>query len=188
MRLRFVTTNPGKVRELRAALGAAFDVEQDARGYPEIQADILEAVARAGAAHLMSQGVPPPFIVEDSGLFIDALRGFPGVYSRYALDTIGLEGVLRLMPDASASRRSARFESCFAYVDDARRAHTFGGTCHGSIAREGVGWQGFGFDPIFVPAGERRTFGEMQPEEKAAFSHRAKAAGLLAAHLKSAKR
>ncbi|HLF16181.1 MAG TPA: non-canonical purine NTP pyrophosphatase, partial [Candidatus Thermoplasmatota archaeon] len=80
MRLTFVTGNPGKARELAAALAPhGVEVVQDPRGYPEMQADTLDEVAAFGADHLLASGLPPPFVLEDAGLFVDALQGFPGV-------------------------------------------------------------------------------------------------------------
>lgn len=175
-RITFVTGNAGKARELAqqlAPLGIA--VDQDKRGYPEIQADTLGEVAEAGAAHLLASGLKPPFLLEDSGLFIAALRGFPGVYSRHTLDTVGCAGVLRLMRDVEAEMRTAAFRSHLLYVDAAGRRHSFEGTCAGRIAEVAAGSAGFGFDPIFAPRGHTRTFAEMEAAEKAALGHRGQA-------------
>ena len=175
------------MRDLQHLLGPSFAVGQDRRGYPEIQASTLEEVARAGADQLLQSGLAPPFVLEDSGLFVDSLRGFPGVYSRHALDTIGLPGLLRLMAGFVGSARAAHFAACIAYVDSAREVHLFSGRCDGEIASASAGTGGFGFDPIFRPTGGERSFGMMSDDEKAAYSHRGKAAGLLVRHLKSAK-
>ena len=180
-RLTFVTGNKGKAAEL-AALAAPYGIQvvQDARGYPEIQASSLAEVTEAGADHLLRSGLEPPFLLEDSGLFVDALRGFPGVYSRYALDTLGLAGLLRLL--GGQGSRAARFESDLLLVGPGAR-HLFHGTCAGTIAREARGEGGFGFDPVFIPAGETRTFAQMPMADKALLSHRGQAVRLLLAHL-----
>src|ERR1041385_6931918 len=106
-RLTFVTSNAGKAAELRDLL-APLGVEgaQDKRGSPEVQADTLLEVAEAGARHLLASGLKPPFVLEDSGLFVAALRGFPGVNSRHALDTIGVAGLLKLLREVELERRS----------------------------------------------------------------------------------
>ncbi|MHB1261464.1 MAG: RdgB/HAM1 family non-canonical purine NTP pyrophosphatase, partial [Thermoplasmatota archaeon] len=175
-RITFVTGNAGKVRELTEQLAPfGIAVDQDKRGYPEIQAATLAEVAEAGAAHLLASGLKPPFLLEDSGLFVAALRGFPGVYSRHALDTIGCAGVLRLMRDVEAETRSAAFRSHLLYVDTAGRLHGFEGTCPGRIVEVAAGSGGFGFDPLFAPRGHDRTFAEMAPAEKAALGHRGQA-------------
>lgn len=142
----------------------------------EIQSDLLQEIAAASVekaferAHL-------PFIVEDAGLFIDALNGFPGPYAAYVFKTIGNEGLLRLMHNVKA--RKAHFESTVAYLSsDLKSPICFTGTVHGEIAeaeRRGDSISGFGFDPIFKPKGARKTFAEMNIEEKNSQSHRAKA-------------
>jgi XTP/dITP diphosphohydrolase len=180
-RLTFVTGNKGKVAEL-AALAAPHGIEvvQDARGYPEVQASSLAQVTEAGADHLLRSGLEPPFLLEDSGLFVDSLRGFPGVYSRHALETIGIRGILRLLDGPGP--RGARFESDLLLVEAGARHH-FHGTCAGTIATEARGEGGFGYDPVFIPAGEARTFAQMPMAEKARLGHRGKAVGLLLAYL-----
>ena len=81
-----------------------------------------------------------------------------------------------------AASRVARFETAFLFHDGAG-AHAFGGACEGAIARTERGSGGFGFDPIFIPAGSRRTIGEMSLQEKNRVSHRARAALALAKHV-----
>jgi XTP/dITP diphosphohydrolase len=175
-RITFVTGNAGKVAELARQLQPhGIAVVQDARGYPEVQAASLAEVAEAGARHLLATGLKPPFLLEDSGLFVAALRGFPGVYSRHALDTIGCAGLLRLMADVEAEMRSAAFRAHLLYVDAQGALHGFEGTCPGRIAERAAGSGGFGFDPVFVPRGHDRTFAEMDPAAKAAASHRGQA-------------
>src|ERR1041385_6234664 len=127
-RLTFVTGNAGKASELRAMLAPlGVEVVQDKRGYPEIQADTLHEVAEAGARHLLASGLAPPFVLEDSGLFVSALRGFPGVYSRHALDTIGTAGILQLMAGVELESRGAAFQACLLYADAAGALHAFEG-------------------------------------------------------------
>lgn len=190
--LTFVTGNAGKVAELRALCAPlGIDVVQDDRGYPEVQASTLAEVCQAGADHLLAAGLRPPFVLEDSGLFVAALRGFPGVYSRHALDTIGCAGLLRLLVDVEHEVRTATFQTHLLYVDAAGGRHGFDGLCKGRIAPRAAGAGGFGFDPVFVPAapaGEGRTFAEMDTAAKNAVSHRGQAVRAFLAFLsKSAK-
>lgn len=175
--LTFVTGNAGKVAELTALVAPlGYAVLQDRRGYPEIQADSLAAVCEAGARHLLATGLKPPFLLEDSGLFIAALKGFPGVYSRHTLDAVGCTGVLRLLRDTEQELRTAAFRSHLHFVDAAGVAHGFEGTCTGHIAERASGDGGFGFDPIFIPdGGDGRTFAAMAAAEKNALSHRGQA-------------
>lgn len=187
--LTFVTGNAGKAAEMSALLAPlGIQVVADGRGYPEVQAESLREVTEAGARHLLAAGLRPPFILEDSGLFVSALRGFPGVYSRHALDTIGTGGLLRLLRDVELEMRGAAFQADLAYVDPAGTAHHFAGTCRGRIAERAAGAGGFGFDPVFVPEGHSATFAEMDAAQKGRLSHRGQAAALLALHLGGALR
>jgi XTP/dITP diphosphohydrolase len=184
--ITFVTTNPGKFREVSAKLAPlGVRLTRRDRAYPEVQADRLEDVVRF-AAGVLTREVPGEFLIDDSGLFVDALGGFPGVYSSYVYRAIGLRGVLRLM--RGERRRGARFETVFLLGGRGRTPRVFRGRCEGTIASAARGRGGFGFDPIFVPRGGRRTFGEMSLAEKNAVSHRARAAEGLARHLRRRSR
>jgi XTP/dITP diphosphohydrolase len=118
-----------------------------------------------------------PVIVEDAGLFIEALDGFPGPYAAYTYRTIHNEGILKLMENME--NRRATFQSAIAYCDSSACVPVcFEGEAKGEItqkSRSEQGKSGFGFDPIFQPLGSRKTFAEMTIEEKNGFSHRAKA-------------
>ncbi len=180
--LRVVTSNEGKAREFLAALeGIPWRVERVATAYEEIQADTLDEVAMASARSLLSSHeVPPPFVLEDAGLFVDALDGFPGVYSAYVFHTVGCEGVLRLMEGMEGKEdRRARFESRIALCLPGGGVELLEGTCHGTITEVVKGSGGFGFDPVFAPEGEDRTFAEMTVEEKEGLSHRGRALAAL---------
>ncbi len=180
MHLTFATGNPGKIREARAMLSPlGHEVGQWDQGYPELQADTLHAVAAFGLEQLEGR-IDPPFLLEDAGLFVDALGGFPGVYSSYAFQTLGWEGLLTLLADEDD--RSARFEALVGF-HDGEQHRFFEGHVEGAIAEEGRGEHGFGFDPIFVPEDHRRTFAEMTLEEKGKLSHRRQALDRLAEHL-----
>jgi len=167
-----VTSNAGKYREVARALRAAgIPVRRVATTYPEIQAESLEAVLRA-AADGLDRRVQGDYLADDSGLFVDALRGFPGVFSAHAFHTLGCEGLLRLL--RGVRNRSARFE-CRFLIAAGGKHRIVGGTCRGRIAPSLRGESGFGFDPIFIPEGASRTFAEMSTEEKNAVSHRGRA-------------
>lgn len=182
--ITFVTGNPGKVEEMRELLDPlGIAVVQDDRGYPEIQHDELSGVAEAGAGYLLATGVEPPFILEDAGLFIGSLKGFPGVYSSYVQHTIGNAGVLRLMRDLEAEQRGAAFLADLCFVDASGVPRHFEGRVQGRISQRARGSGGFGFDPIFIPDGHEKTLAEMTRAEKAAISHRGAAARAFAAHL-----
>jgi XTP/dITP diphosphohydrolase len=141
----------------------------------EIQSDSLSEIAQTSAIDAFRK-CSLPVIVEDAGLFIDALRGFPGPYAAYAYKTIGNAGLLKLME--KVEDRKATFQSVVAHYDGHAAPVCFVGKAAGKITnkeRRGDGKSGFGFDPIFQPAGSAKTFAEMTIEEKNGFSHRAKA-------------
>ncbi|MEZ0393924.1 MAG: RdgB/HAM1 family non-canonical purine NTP pyrophosphatase [Desulfurococcaceae archaeon] len=170
MKLALVTSNVNKYREMsEVALELGFELEMVPGLKFELQADSLEDVARISALFsyvLLGR----PVIVEDAGLFIDALNGFPGVYSNYAYRTIGIRGVLKLLE--GVSDRRACFRSAACIVDGSNVVLGLGEVC-GEIVESPRGDKGFGFDPIFRPFGSDRTFGEMDVREKNVYSHRA---------------
>ncbi|MCW3981630.1 MAG: XTP/dITP diphosphatase [Candidatus Bathyarchaeota archaeon] len=139
----------------------------------EIQDDSMENIARASAIDAVKK-CNLPIIVEDAGLFIDALQGFPGPYSSYVFRTIGNGGILKLME--KVTNRSAHFKSlvAFANPDTGGQLH-FTGKVLGKIVTGKKGTQGFGFDPIFLPRTSSKTFAEMSVGEKNEISHRASA-------------
>ena len=137
---------------------------------PELQSDDLGEIA-IFAAREASTSCGRPLIVEDTGLFITSLGGFPGPYANYAYRTLGLEGILRML--RGSSNRDAKFESVVAYCGPEGRPRLFRGSLLGRIGSRATGSSGFGFDPIFVPRGEERTLAEMTLARKCSLSHRA---------------
>ncbi|MFQ5910517.1 MAG: XTP/dITP diphosphatase [Thermoplasmata archaeon] len=169
--IRFVTSNMGKFKEAERILsGVGLDVEMLSIEYPEVQGDSLKEVVLFGL-NWLRQKVEGNVLIEDSGLFIESLGGFPGVFSSYVFQTIGLDGILKLL-ESEASR--AHFESCIGLLDG-DKAMTFSGRCEGTTSEQIRGTRGFGYDPIFVPKGGSRTFGEMETDEKNRISHRGEA-------------
>ncbi|MEM2308959.1 MAG: XTP/dITP diphosphatase [Candidatus Bathyarchaeia archaeon] len=139
----------------------------------EIQDDDIESIAEASAIDA-ARKINLPVIVEDAGLFIDALNGFPGPYSSYVYRKIGLDGILKLLE--GIENRRARFKSVVAFSDTDGSVKYFRGFVEGRITRVARGYGGFGFDPIFEPDEQPgKTFGEMTIEEKNKISHRARA-------------
>ncbi len=170
----FATSNRGKLEEARAILAPfGISVEQyDGKGI-EIQADTNSEVA-AYASRGAAKTAGRPVLVEDAGLYVDSLRGFPGPYSAYAFKTIGVAGIIALLR-SSPTKRAARFVSSLAYCEPRGEPSLFEGSALGTITTKPRGRSGFGFDPIFVPEGGDKTFGELTLEEKCAVSHRADA-------------
>ncbi len=139
--------------------------------YIEIRSDSIEDVARDSAMAAYKRCKDSVF-VEDSGLFIDFLNGFPGAYSSWVYKKLGNRGILKLME--GAHNRSATFEAIVAFVKRKGELQLFRGKCHGTISTEERGKKGFGYDPIFIPDGEHQTFAE-SIELKNKLSHRYKA-------------
>jgi XTP/dITP diphosphohydrolase len=187
------TGNAGKVRELKELLGelplklkslgdfaGILDVEETGSTFRE-NAE-LKAVGFAAQTLELS-------LADDSGLEIAALGNAPGVYSaRFGGENSGYdEKILRLLSllDATGdSNRRARFVCVMALAEPSGRVlHTVEGICSGSISRQPRGSNGFGYDPIFIPDGFDRTFGELADDVKKKTSHRAKAAELIIRYL-----
>jgi XTP/dITP diphosphohydrolase len=142
----------------------------------EIQSDNLEEIARAGVRDAFNKcGLP--VVVEDAGLFTEALNGFPGPYAAYSFKTLGNKGLLKLMNNIR--NRKAVFRSAVAYLDSETDVPVvFKGEAKGEIVmteQSRTGRSDFGFDPIFRPFGSEQTFAQMTIEEKNSYSHRAKA-------------
>jgi len=140
----------------------------------EIQDDKIENIVKAKAIDAVKK-CDLPIIVEDAGLFIEALSGFPGSYSSHAYQTIGVAGILKLMENVK--KRDAYFHSVVAFYDsEIETPNCFHGRVEGKISVEERGSFGFGFDPVFEPLnGHGKTFAEMTVQEKNRFSHRAQA-------------
>lgn len=170
----FITTNLHKFQEVRRILSeykiatALLKVAA-----VEIQDDDPENIAKVSAMDAVKNSGLPIF-VEDAGIFIDALNGFPGPYSSYVYRTVGTKGVLKLM--RNIKDRVAYFQAVVAFSSPTEEPTCFTGIVKGKISLKERGSSGFGYDPIFEPSkGDGRTFAEMSAEEKNRFSHRAKA-------------
>ena len=173
----FATNNVNKFDEARRVL-AEYNVAVGMLRVKslEIQSESLEDIAKASVLDAFEK-CRLPIIVEDAGLFIDVLNGFPGPYAAYAYKTVGNQGLLRLMKNIKARR--AHFESAVAYFSaELKSPVCFHGEVIGEIAdekRRGSDRSGFGFDPIFKPLSSSKTFAEMTIAEKNEHSHRARA-------------
>ncbi|MCC7551225.1 MAG: XTP/dITP diphosphatase [Methanobacterium sp.] len=167
--ITFITGNQHKVKEAQGIFHQFnIQVEHIDLGYPEIQGE-LEDVARFGAEYA-ARRLGRPVIVEDAGLFIKALNWFPGTYSSYVQDTLGNEGILKLMKNVND--RYAEFRSVIGFATPKTEPETFLGVVGGHIAHQEKGKYGFAYDPIFIPEKYDLTFGELTREKKNEFSHR----------------
>lgn len=201
----FLTSNAGKLAEAThhfSKLGMtvrALEVPEGSIVEPQASSleEVAEAKIRQAMEHLPHEGAM--VLVEDAGLFVDALDGFPGVYSSYVHETVGNAGMLRLLahllsedPARSKRLRSASFQAVAA-LWDGQEIHVGKGVCKGSIAHDVEGEGGFGYDPIFIPSDldeqgrpldpetlgavstHGQTFGSVDAEMKHQFSHRRRA-------------
>ncbi|MDF3068981.1 MAG: non-canonical purine pyrophosphatase, rdgB/HAM1 family [Polyangiaceae bacterium] len=169
----FVTSNANKWLEAQRILGYAIErVELD---LDELQAETVGAIALA-KARLAYERLRRPVIVEDAGFELMALGGFPGPYIKFWERLGGLESLCRAA-DGLGDRR-VRAVCALGICSDAG-SQVVEGSVDGLLALHPRGHAGFGWDAVFVPKGEGRTFGEMAPEEKDARSHRRRAWELL---------
>ncbi len=174
MKLKVITSNPGKVAEYQKSFDdLGIVMEHTKVPYDEVQTSELEEVVAKGLEELRSEGLSN-FIIDDSGLFVDALGGFPGVYSAYVQKTLGNKGVLKQME--GITDRRAQFKCCIGCDIDGETIIVTG-TCDGEILFEEKGTEGFGYDPIFTPDGEK-SFAEIDIEKKNEISHRGNAVKL----------
>jgi XTP/dITP diphosphohydrolase len=161
----FVTSNPGKLREIEEFLGER--VEQIDLDLPEIQAlDVADVVRQKALSAFAAVG--RPIVVEDTGLSIDALGGLPGALIKWFLIAIGPAGICRLIPPDAGRAATAR--SAIGYCAG-ETVEIFTGETRGEIVLEPAG-DDFGWNPIFRPDGSPRTFAEMNVEERNRFSMR----------------
>ena len=169
--ITFASTNQNKFLEVQSILSTqSITVDFSQIPLVEIQSEFLEEIAREKAKTAFAK-VGRQVIVEDDGLFIDSLSGFPGPYSSFVFKTLGNNGILKLL--AGSTKRSAHFRSVIAFyngitlsISDGR----VGGRISDRVT-EGGGW---GYDPIFIPDGTDLTFAELK-KSKNEYSHRKRA-------------
>ena len=164
--ITFITGNLGKVHELKAHLD--YPITHHKLDLPEIQSldlhDVIETKAKAAYEVINS-----PVLVEDVSVVYHALGKLPGPFIKWFLEELGNEGICRLL-DRYPTRKAT---VCVAYCYyDGKQSHIFEGSTEGSIADRPRGEHGFGWNPIFIPDGYDKTWGEMTLEERADTSAR----------------
>jgi XTP/dITP diphosphohydrolase len=177
LRALLASQNPGKLRELRAAL--ALELEPlDASEYPPETGSTYYENARAKAEYGRGREPSAWVLGEDSGIEVDGLGGRPGIESARFAAGRPVERLLGELDGVEGDGRRARYVcELVALGPGGERRGT--GVLEGRIADEPRGTQGFGYDPIFVPEGEERTVAELGDDWKHANSHRARAAKAL---------
>ena len=190
--LVLATHNRDKIDEMRQAL-MSLPVRiltlDDFPQMPEVDedGDTLEANARKKAS-VLCEFTGLPAVADDTGLFVTALNGAPGVFSsRYAGERASyrenVAKLLRAMSAVPAGKRAAVFKTAVAFAASPKHLDVVTGECEGSIALSRVGPGGFGYDPVFIVSGTTRTFAEMTIVEKNVISHRGRALAALRAFL-----
>jgi XTP/dITP diphosphohydrolase len=186
VRLVAATGNAGKLEEIRLVLAGHEIVGRPAMDDPVEDGATLLDNARIKARAVCALAGGDPAIADDTGLFVDALGGDPGVETaRYAGEGCTYEDNWRKLLrelGSSADRRAVWRTIALVVWPDGREVWAEG-TCEGSIVHEARGVEGFGYDPVFVPNGSTATFAEMTRDEKNAVSHRGAAFRALAPNL-----
>ncbi|MFO0754244.1 MAG: RdgB/HAM1 family non-canonical purine NTP pyrophosphatase [Thermodesulfovibrionales bacterium] len=194
MEIVLATRNKKKVEEMRRILRMEEMTLLTLDSFPscpevEEDADSFEGNARKKAL-AVAECTGRAAVADDSGLEVYALGGAPGVLSaRYAGEKAGDEAnrekLLSALEGVPQGERGARFVCCIVLAFPGGETASFFGTVEGTVGREGKGRKGFGYDPLFSPAGDLRTFAEMEPEEKDALSHRKRALEKLGAYFRA---
>lgn len=185
--------NPHKVEELRAlaastSLPVLIRSARDVGGMPPVVEDTGTFPGNAAKKARALQPLLPAgawALADDSGLCVDALEGGPGVESAYFAGPAGdpvanLRKLVAVLREVPAGRRGASFRCVLCAVGPAGQERLFTGECAGQLLAEPRGGAGFGYDPLFVPAGAERSFAELTEAEKNRVSHRARAWAALA--------
>ena len=165
--LFFASSNEHKFEEAQRILSnLGVNIKLFKTTLEEIQSNSLNEIAKRKAIDAFTK-IQKPIIIEDDGLFINSLNGFPGPYSSYAYDTIGNKGIIQLLQNTE--HRDAKFVAIIAYCNGVDEVKLFESSIPGKISKE-IEKGGWGYDPIFIPDGESKTFANVSDKDK--FSHR----------------
>jgi non-canonical purine NTP pyrophosphatase (RdgB/HAM1 family) len=167
MTLIFATQSANKLEEAQRILRT--QIETYEIDLPEIQSVDVEDVV-IYKAKFAYDVIRKPIMIEDTGLYINALNGLPGALIKWFVQRIGVDGLCRIMEPFDD--KSAVAKTIIATYDGYGDPSTFAGEIGGGISGTPRGTQGFGWDAVFIPAGAEKTFAEMLPDEKDAFSMR----------------
>ncbi len=164
MKITLVTGNWAKVaiaKEHLEPLG--FEIDNEKMDTTEIQADSIEEVA-AYSAKEASEKLKCAVVKNDTGIMIDALNGFPAAYTHYAQDTIGMDGIIKLME--GKENRKARFIQALAYCEYGKEPVVFTSITEGYISLKQEGTYGWSYDFVFIPEGSDKTLGCYPDDER----------------------
>ena len=168
--LFFASSNEHKFEEVQRILSnLGVNIKLFKTTLEEIQSNSLNEIAKRKAIDAFTK-IQKPILIEDDGLFINSLNGFPGPYSSYAYDTIGNKGIIQLLQNSE--HRDAKFVAIIAYYNGIDEVKLFESSIPGKISKE-IEKGGWGYDPIFIPDGESKTYANVLDKDK--FSHRSAA-------------
>ena len=160
--ITYVTGNWAKIASAKQFLEPlGFEVENIKIETPEIQANDVDEVS-SYSAKWACEKLNKPVLKNDSGLFVNALNGFPGVYTHYVDDTLGEDGLLKLMK--GVEDRTAYFKESLAYCEPGKEPVVFHSITNGKIATKKSGKYGWSWDFIFIPDGQTKTLGCFEDE------------------------
>tara|TARA_B100000959_G_scaffold3885_1_gene4199 strand:- start:623 stop:1183 length:561 start_codon:yes stop_codon:yes gene_type:complete len=163
----FASSNEHKFEEAQRILSTlGVNIKLFKTTLEEIQSNSLNEIAKRKAIDAFTK-IQKPILIEDDGLFINSLNGFPGPYSSYAYDTIGNTGIIQLLENTEL--RDAKFVAIIAYCNGIDEVKLFESSIPGKISKE-IEKGGWGYDPIFIPDGESKTYANVSDKDK--FSHR----------------
>ena len=163
----FASSNEHKFEEAQRILSTlGVNIKLFKTTLEEIQSNSLNEIAKRKAIDAFTK-IQKPILIEDDGLFINSLNGFPGPYSSYAYDTIGNTGIIQLLENTEL--RDAKFVAIIAYCNGIDEVKLFESSIPGKISKE-IKKGGWGYDPIFIPEGESKTYANVSDKDK--FSHR----------------
>lgn len=167
MKITYVTGNKAKVGLAKQFLGPlGFEIDNKKIECPEIQADTFEEVSKYSSKYA-SDVLKSDVLKNDSGLVIEALNGFPGVYTHYVEDTLGEDGILKLME--GKENRKAYFVECLSYCKYGEEPICFYSKTYGKIAHKKIGTEGWSYDFIFIPECEEKTLACFNDEKRYSF-------------------
>ena len=165
--LFFTSSNEHKFKEVQRILSnLGVNIKLFKTTLEEIQSNSLNEIAKRKAIDAFTK-IQKPILIEDDGLFINSLNGFPGPYSSYAYDTIRNKGIIQLLQNSE--HRDAKFVAIIAYYNGIDEVKLFESSIPGKISKE-IEKGGWGYDPIFIPDGESKTYANVLDKDK--FSHR----------------
>ncbi|MBE6153519.1 MAG: non-canonical purine NTP pyrophosphatase [Firmicutes bacterium] len=162
--ITYVTGNWAKVASAKQALDPlGYEINNIKLDTIEIQSDDVEEVSKY-SAKWASEKLKCSVLTNDSGLFVEALNGFPGTYTRYVEETIGEDGLLKLLE--GIENRKAYFKEVLAYCEYGKEPVIFSNITNGTITKEKHGEYGWSWDFVFMPDGETQTLGCFPDDER----------------------